>query len=1155
MAWTLKFLHGNGRRVMGLAIVALAHVTLAHAAERRIDFTRDVRPILSNKCFACHGPDAAERKGGIDGLRLDTADGLTADLGDGSRAVVPGDPAASRLVERITADDPDVRMPPASFGKPLSPQEIDTLRTWIAQGAEFAPHWAYVRPKRPELPPVRQREWCRTPIDQFLLARLEAEGLSPSPPADRYALIRRVTLDLTGLPPTLEEVDAFLADDSPDAYERLVDRLLESQAYGEQMARMWLDLARYGDSAGYADDPPRTIWAYRDWVIDAFNRNLPFDQFTIEQLAGDLLPEPSREQLIATAFHRNTLTNNEGGTDDEEFRNVAVVDRVNTTMAVWMGTTMACAQCHSHKYDPISQEEYFRFFAFFNNTADADRRDESPLLEIYTDEQRRERAEWEAEIARLEGVVTTPTPELLAARDAWLRRFAEPIPWSLPRPTAEAREGRAVAVADDGTITIGQPARQDVLTITLPPQQNERTLTGLRLEVPAGGRNFVVTRVAGSLVPPGSTSLPGRYVRVELPGEKKMLSLAEVQVFSGEENLALRGTATQSSTDYGGEARLAIDGNTNGDYFTARSTTHTAPSTNPWWEVDLGGTRPLDRIVLWNRTDNGLHTRLNQFVVQVLDEQRQVVWQVQVAEAPHPHREFPLSGIRALSFAAAAADFTQQGFSPTDVLKAQSEPEKGWAVAPRQGEPHQLLLTLGAPVVVPPEWSLVVTIEQLSKFDDHTLTSVRVGETADPRIAEQAAYPPEIVALLGQPAQDRSPQDDARLTEFYLSIAPSLADERRRLADLRKRVAEQKPYTTVPVLRELPDGQRRTTYLQHRGNFLDRGAAVAPGVPAVFPPLPEGAPLDRLTLARWLVSPENPLTPRVAVNRLWEKLFGVGIVRTVEEFGSQGELPVHPELLDWLAVDFVESGWDVKRLLKLMVTSAAYRQSSAVTPELFARDPDNRLLARGPRFRLAAETVRDQSLAVAGLLSPKLYGPPVRPPQPSLGLSAAFGSSTDWEPSTGEDRYRRALYIQWRRSNPYPSMSAFDAPNREVCTLRRDRTNTPLQALVTLNDPVYIEAAQALARRIHAHPGSIEERAEYGFRLCLARPPSPAERERLAALYHQSRERLAPTPAQAEKLATDPLGPLPAGSDPVELAAWTVVGNVLLNLDEMLMKR
>jgi hypothetical protein len=729
------------------------------------------------------------------------------------------------------------------------------------------------------------------------------------------------------------------------------------------------------------------------------------------------------------------------------------------------------------------------------------------------------------------------------------------VSWTVPRPIAAAREGQAVAVADDGTITIGQPARQDVLTVTFPPQENERMLSGLRLEVPGGGRNFVVTRVAGSLVPPGSTSLPGRFVRVELPGDKKMLSLAEVQVFSGEENVALRGTATQSSTAYDGPARLAIDGNTNGDYFAAKSTTHTAVSTDPWWEVDLGETRPLDRIVLWNRTDNGLHTRLSQFVVQVLDAQRQVVWQERVAEPPHPSREFPLSGVRELPWASASADFAQPGFSPAAVLAATSDPEKGWAVAPRQGEPHQLLLTLNAPVAVPPGWSLVVTIEQLSKFDDYTLQAVRLAETADPRIAEQATYPADVVALLGRSAGERSAEEQGRLTEFYLSIAPSLADERRQLAELRQRVAQQKPYTTVPVLRELPEGQRRTTYLQHRGNFLDRGAAVAPGVPAVFPPLPEGAPLERLTLARWLVSPDNPLTARVIVNRLWEKIFGVGIVRTVEEFGSQGELPTHPELFDWLAVDFVESGWDVKRLLKLLVTSAAYRQSSAVTEELFARDPENRLLARGPRFRLTAEMVRDQALAVAGLLSPKLYGPPVRPPQPSLGLSAAFGSSTDWEPSPGEDRYRRALYIQWRRSNPYPSMSAFDAPNREVCTLRRDRSNTPLQALVTLNDPVYIEAAQALARRMHAHPGSIEEQTEYGFRLCLARLPRPAERERLVTLYHQSRERLAGTPAEAEKLATDPLGPLPQGSNPVELAAWTVVGNVLLNLDEMLMKR
>jgi hypothetical protein len=770
------------------AAVAVGLTTAASRAEDRIDFNRDVRPILSNNCFQCHGPDAKVRKAG---LRLDTEKGPFADLGDHA-AVARGKPEESELIRRVSAGDDKV-MPPRKTGKKLSPREVELLTRWVKQGAPYTPHWAYVKPLRPALPDVKDQKWARNPIDRFLLARLEKEGLTPSPEADRYALARRVALDLTGLPPTPEEVDAFVADKSADAYEKLVDRLLQKEAFGEHWARMWLDLARYADSAGYADDPPRVIWAYRDYVIRSFNADKPFDQFTIEQLAGDLLPGATQEQLVATAFHRNTMTNNEGGTSDEEFRNVAVVDRVNTTMAVWMGASMACAQCHNHKYDPISQQDYFRFFAFLNNTEDADRSDEAPVLTLYSDEQKRRKAD----------------------------------------------------------------------------------------------------------------------------GERRAAELQK----------AIRG---------------------------------------------------------------------------------------------------------------AAAD----------------------AEAARAG-----------------------------------------------------------------------------------------------LAALRKDLAAIRPLTTVPVMRELPEGKRRKTRIQFRGNYLDLGDEVSEGVPAAFHPLPKGAPLNRLTLAKWLVDEDNPLTARVIANRFWEQVFGVGLVRTSEEFGAQGEPPSHPELLDWLATELVRRKWDVKAFLKLLVTSAAYRQSSRVTPELMERDPDNRLLARGPRVRLTAEVVRDQALSVGGLLSSKMYGPSVRPPRPAVGLSAAFGGSIDWKPSEGEDLHRRALYTEWRRSNPYPSMLTFDAPNREVCTLRRARTNTPLQALTTLNDPVFVEAAQALARRVVQGGGAAADKARRGFRLCLARPPSERELERLVKLYEEARSHFVKAPDKAKQMATNPLGPLPQGVDAAEAAAWTVVANVLLNLDEMVMKR
>jgi hypothetical protein len=786
------------------ATVALAGAVLAGplaAAEPAPSFTRDIKGILSNRCVRCHGPDAGSRHGGGDGgLRLDTFDGATADLG-GHAAIVPGSPDESEIIARITSDDPDLVMPPPDAGERLPSKQVELLRRWIGAGAAYEPHWAYVTPRRPAVPVVKNAAWPKNDIDRFILARLEAEGLTPQPEADRPTLARRLALDLTGLPPTPDEIDAFVADRSPDAVDKLVDRLLAHDGYGEHMARQWLDLARYADSAGYADDPPRTIWGWRDWVVGAFDANMPFDEFTVRQIAGDLLPNATLDDKVATGFHRNTLTNNEGGTIDEEFRTVAIVDRVNTTMSTWMGTTIACCQCHDHKYDPLSQQEYFGLYAILNNTADSDRRDEAPFVRI---------------------------------------------PWA----TIDARRAAV---------------EEEIAEI-------ER------------------------LIPP---------------------------------------------------------------------------------------------------------------------------------------------------------------------------PAKG--------------------VVEPPEF---------------------------------------------RPARDL-------------------------VKGLRKKLDDEKP-ATVPVLEELAGDKRRVTKLQHRGNWQDLGPVVAEGVPAVFPPPPlaEGERLDRMLLAKWLVDSRNPLTARVVANRLWERLFGIGIVATSEEFGSQGELPSHPELLDWLACELVDRDWDLKAIIRLMVTSAAYRQTSRATPELVARDPENRLVACGPRVRLSAEVIRDQALSAAGLLSRKKGGPSVHPPQPNLGLSAAFGGGIDWKTSDGEDRYRRALYTTWRRSNPYPSMATFDAPSREVCTVRRPRTNTPLQALVTLNDPVYVEAAQALARRMVREGGSTDsERAVRGFRLVLARQPSPAESERLVKLHDEARARFTNDIDDAKKMATEPLGPVPSdltvGID--DLAAWTVVANVILNLDETFM--
>lgn len=1115
-----------------------------------VDFNRDIRSILSNRCFTCHGPDEAERQAD---LRLDTRDGATADLGDYA-AIVPGKPEASELLKRVSTSDPDLIMPPAGKGKPLSEQEINLLTRWIKQGAEYAKHWSYELPIRPDLPRTSDRKWHKNAIDAFILARLDREGLSPNEEADRATLIRRVTLDLTGLPPTLEEVDEFLADKSSNAYERLVDRLLERDAYGEHWARMWLDLARYADSAGYADDPARTIWAYRDYVIRSLNANKPFDQFTIEQIAGDLLPDPSEEQLIATAFHRNTLTNNEGGTNDEEFRNVAVVDRVNTTMAVWMGTTMACAQCHTHKFDPITQEEYFRFFAFFNSTEDADRRDESPRLPIYTDEQKQNRRDWEAESRELEKVLSTPTPELVASQAKWEERLKTPPEWKITAPSeATSDSGAVLTVQEDASIHVTNAANTDTYTISIPADTDR--LAGLQLET-FPGNNFVISRISAAMIPPEGTRLKGRFVRVTIPGKDRMVSLAEVQVFSGVDNIALRGEASQSSTDFGGAAELAIDGNTNGDYHKAKSTTHTAISTDPWWELDLKSSQAIDRLHLWNRTDNKLQSRLSNFVVQVFDDQHEVVWEQKVADYPDPNSEFALSSARGIPFARAYADYSQSGFSATDVLNNSDTKTKGWAVGGQTDQRHHLTLIPKQPIDVPDGSQISVTIEQVSKYENHTLSRFRLAATGDKRVQEFAEIPDDRLAIIRLPVAERTSEQKQALTGYYVKdVAPELARERRRLASLQKQLAALKPATSVPVMKDLPADKRRVTKIQIRGNFQQTGDEVTEGVPAAFHPLPEDLPPNRLALAKWLIDERNPLTARVVANRYWEAIFGIGIVSTSEEFGSQGELPVHPELLDWLATELVASNWDIKHLVKLLVTSAAYRQSSRVTEDLIARDPQNRLLARGPRFRLSAEMIRDQALSVSGLLSHKLYGPPVRPLQPSQGVNAAFGSAIDWKTSEGEDRFRRGLYTTWRRSNPYPSMMAFDAVNREVCTVRRDRTNTPLQALVTLNDPVYVEAAQALARRIASHDGTIAEQVAYGFRLATARRPDENEQQRLVQLHDVVRARYADDSEAATAMATMPLGPAPDGMNVVDLAAWTVVSNVLLNLDEMFMKR
>ncbi len=1135
-------------RVTLLALLLLAGTAPGlQDAGRKIDFSREVQPILAQNCLLCHGPDATARKAD---LRLDTPEGAVAALEDGRRAVVPGKPEQSELIKRITTSDKKDAMPPAKTGKALTPKQVETLTAWIAQGAPYAKHWAFVKPVRPALPAVRNAAWPKNEIDRFILARLEKEGLAPSPEADRAALARRLSIDLTGLPPSIADADRLVQDPAPDAVEKYVDRLLASPAFGERWARVWMDLARYADSQGYAEDRPRVIWPYRDWVIQALNENLPFDRFTVAQLAGDLLPDATEESLRATGFHRNTLTNTEGGTDDEEFRNAAIVDRVNTTMQVWMGLTMNCSQCHDHKYDALSQEEFFRLFAILNQTEDADRGDDSPFVALYTPEQKLKKKQLEDGLAKAEAELAKADVE--AHRRAWEAALGKPAPWKTLKAAGPPGEA---APQEDGSFTASGAGE----TVSVRTSSELSKITALRLEVlpqAVGGqgakKDFVLSRVGLSLLPGAAQPVKARKVRIELPGPGKMLHMAELQVFAGGVNVAPKGKATQSSVAYDGPPQLAIDGNTNGDYHASKSVTHTNVEDNPWWQVDLGADTAVERIVVWNRTDGGdtIQGRIAGYRVKLLDAAGKVVEERKDAPVPMPSAELRLDGARSVTFRTAIASASKKDQGAELLVKNPDPKKRGWS-APG-GKAQDVVLVPERPIEAAPGSVLAFSLEHVK---DAAVSRFRLSATEDAHAAARAELPAEVRAILAKEEAARSADEKAKLTAHYKAIAPELAATREGIAGLKKGLADLKPAGTVPVLKELAANRRRKTQIQVRGNFLDKGKEVSEGTPAVFPPLPAGAPKNRLGLAQWLVHPDNPLTARVTANRHWEQLFGTGLVSTSEDFGVRGELPSHPELLDWLAVELVEKGWDLKALIRKIATSAAYRQASKTTPDVIRKDPFNRLLAVGPRQRLTAEQVRDQALFASGLLSPKVGGPSVYPPRPKLGLAAAFSSSTDWEDSKGEDRYRRGLYTFWRRSMPYPSMATFDAPSCEVTTMRRIPTNTPLQALVTMNDPVYVEAAQALARRMVEAGKDARARAEHGFRRCLTRAPRAAEIDRLVSLYEEARKRYAAEPAKAKDLATNPLGPAPAGMDDVELAAWTVVGGVLLNLDEVFLKR
>lgn len=1053
-----------------------------------IDFSREVRPILSDNCFACHGPDESHRKAK---LRFDTKEGAFAKPG----VITPGDAAKSRLYLRVSSKDQDTVMPPPSSGHKLTEKQIETIRRWIDGGAQWNEHWAFIAPKRPEIPKVTNTGWVRNPIDSFILARLEKEGLKPQPEADKTTLLRRVYLDLTGLPPTPADVDAFLADRSPDAYEKVVDKLLASPHYGERMAMVWLDLARYADTHGYHIDSHRDMWPWRDWVIRAFNENKRFDQFTIEQLAGDLLPDATQDQKIATGFNRNHMINFEGGAIPEEYLTEYVIDRVETTSTTWLGLTMGCARCHTHKFDPISQKEFYQFYAFFNSVPevglDGRTGNAAPILSLPTDEQKAEQ-QW------LIGAIQDLTDALSD------KNVAPP-----QREWEKTLSGR-VAVAPVEGITAHYEL-DGSLTDSSGRYRYGRTLNG----DPAFGSGMVSRAVSLD----GQTALSFGDAGAFDTGDAFSFALWMRPGIGKIDNFAFR---------------KVEDENTRRGYELIFEKSHLIDIQR--WAA------PLTIRLISNWPDNAI-------IVQTKESFNNNEWK---------HLAFTYDGS---GRAAGLKVFLNGKLAEVEVVK----------------DALNGSIKTGA--------ELIVGDKKTGKAYSGGLDDMRFySRVLDEREIEDLAVHYPIRTILFGVGGKRTKEEEGRLREYFLTeVAPEkMRRQYAELKDIRKRKRDlDKVILNTMVMMEL--GQPRDTFVLSRGDYRNKTEKVSPGVPAILPPLPVKFMQrpNRLALAKWLVDPNHPLTSRVAVNRFWQVYFGHGIVKTVEDFGVQGEPPVHPELLDWLATEFMNptwrlgggamgrendnpqsaivGGWDVKAMQKLIVTSATYRQSSRVTPELREKDPENRLLARGPRYRLPAETIRDNALAVSGLLDAEIGGRSVLPYQPpGLWEEMAFGdgfSMQEYVQSHGKDLYRRSMYTFWKRTVPPAAMATFDAPDREKCVARRAVTNTPLQALVTLNDPTYVEAARAMAERTLREGGkNVSSRIVYVFRLALARKPSGREAKVLRDLlsrqlinYRKDRKAASELLRVGESKVDDKI-------DQTELAAWAMVASAILNLDETITK-
>ncbi len=1037
-----------------LAAVAALPFAAQGEISQSIDFNRDIRPIFSEHCYTCHGPDNAKRKAG---LRLDQKDSVFSALESGETPIVPGDPGKSELMRRVTTSDADDLMPPAKEHKALKPEQIDLLSRWVKAGAKWDGHWAFQPVKQPAPPDVKNAAWPKNTIDRFVLARLEKEGLAPSPEASKAALLRRVSLDLTGLPPTPAETAEYLSDAKVGAYERVLDRLLASPHFGERMALPWLDLARYGDTSGYHNDSLRDMWLWRDWVIKAFNENKPFSDFTIEQLAGDLLPGSTIDQQVATGFHRNVMTSDEGGIIDEEYLNLYVIDRLNTTGATWLGLTVGCAQCHDHKYDPLKQKEFYQLYSFFHNVPENGKdgvrdRNPKPFLTVPSDEQKARLATLDADIGATQKAEAGLAETLDARQAKWEAEVGA-------QPLAPEPKGPVV-----------------------------------RFPLDAGGLGTSDTnqKVDGQIKGEG-TFVEGaldKSYRVEAKG---WIEYGDKFGFEGNQPFSVSSwlrLKPQGGSPYG---KMDSVGDTRG------------------WDLEFHGTKPNFHLINHWPT-NAIHIE--------------------------GERDLPTD-----TFLHLTVTYDGSGKAAGLRMYVNGQLEK---TAVR-------IDTLNGTIKTPETFSIGRRGGAGPAF---------TGRVDDLRIYGRALAPAEVASLGGSatlqlakvPAAQRTKEQKEQLQKFYReTYAPDYAEMQKKVAALRKQKEEAEkaiPNTMVMAEMEKP----RDTFIKVRGQYDQNGEAVQAAVPAFLPALAaepaDGKRYTRLDLAKWLVSPEQPLTARVTVNRYWKLLFGTGIVKTVNDFGSQGEWPSHPELLDWLAADFMRD-WNVKRVLRQIALSATYRQTARATPDLLERDSENRLLARGPRQRLDAEILRDNALSIAGILNPKIGGKSIKPAQPAGTWEINEMSGYSYEKSKGDDLYRRGLYVYWRRSTVYPSFVTLDAPTREFCTAQRSKTSTPLQSLVLMNDPVFVEAARGLAQRILKEGGSDNAaRLTYAWRLALTRDPVGPERavlsqtlEKQLAFYNQD-------PAAAAKLVK--VGDLakPAELDDRELAAWTAVSNVLLNLNE-----